>query len=388
MFLFVSKKRIRFNLIILVLLSYVIAYFISIMLSIAIDGFSTRHFASFNNLYAWINGLLITIFMYNIKTKDVSFLKENLPRVYLVLSVFIGLLFISGLVLYNKGYVNIEFPSLIQHFISNFGKYQLLEDSTKIKIVKESYIFNIPVPRFSIMSPYANAYGALGLLIVPFLLFEFTKSKGVKKWLVLILLILTVASVFFSFSRTAIIILLFGLAFYVYSKIERYKRIMLVFIFLSLVFLSLGLIYEIFITILYAREGSSWDRFRLYMYSIEYIFNQNPIIGIGIKPFVDEFNIPVGSHSTYIGAFVKTGILGFSLIVMYMLLLTKKCFEAIRYGDTFLTHISLSLVSLNLWSLTEDIDAPHLVNFLYFLHLGLFLRIIKGSVRKGTEEIP
>lgn len=58
-----------------------------------------------------------------------------------------------------------------------------------------------------------------------------------------------------------------------------------------------------------SRTGSNEARFIVYMRSIEMAWNNSPFIGIGIKYMVDNF-IPYGSHSTYIGIFYKTGIIG------------------------------------------------------------------------------
>ena len=58
----------------------------------------------------------------------------------------------------------------------------------------------------------------------------------------------------------------------------------------------------------YLRGGSNSARFGIYEQSLQKMWSESPIIGIGIKYMLGGF--PYGSHCTYIGLLYKSGILG------------------------------------------------------------------------------
>lgn len=73
-----------------------------------------------------------------------------------------------------------------------------------------------------------------------------------------------------------------------------------------------------FISLFHARAGSNNARFTIYRLSIQAAM-ESPLIGCGIKNMInmgDGYSFPYGSHSTYIGLFYKTGVLG---VLFYML---------------------------------------------------------------------
>lgn len=64
------------------------------------------------------------------------------------------------------------------------------------------------------------------------------------------------------------------------------------------------------------REGSSNARFLAYEYAYQLTMEQNPLIGVGVKPRIDELAIPVGSHSTIFSALVRGGVLGALIAIL------------------------------------------------------------------------
>lgn len=67
------------------------------------------------------------------------------------------------------------------------------------------------------------------------------------------------------------------------------------------------------------REGSSNARFLAYEYAYRVTMERNPLIGVGVKPRIDELAIPVGSHSTVFSSLVRGGVVG-ALIAIFTFL--------------------------------------------------------------------
>jgi len=76
----------------------------------------------------------------------------------------------------------------------------------------------------------------------------------------------------------------------------------------------IAIVFPFIVTLYHMKEGSNAMRMILYKESIDLMMATNPILGIGIKPNIGELtlgaNLPLGSHSTLIGYFFKTGLLG------------------------------------------------------------------------------
>lgn len=76
-----------------------------------------------------------------------------------------------------------------------------------------------------------------------------------------------------------------------------------------------------------ARAGSNHTRIQIYLESIKLAFENSPVWGMGIK-HISETGYPLGSHSTYIGVFYKTGVTGTLLFVCILLEIAKILFSA------------------------------------------------------------
>src|SRR3546814_17562193 len=63
------------------------------------------------------------------------------------------------------------------------------------------------------------------------------------------------------------------------------------------------------------------SRFANYDRTVGRTLDHNPILGLGVKPREQDNHIAVGSHSTFVSAFTKSGTLGLSLVVAYLVLL-------------------------------------------------------------------
>jgi hypothetical protein len=114
--------------------------------------------------------------------------------------------------------------------------------------------------------------------------------------------------------------------------------------------------------------------------AIDETLSSNPAFGLGIKPREEISHIAVGSHSTFVSAFTKGGILGLALVFSYLVIL-----PALRWLRLFMasgglddrTRLQLrALVTLQVtvwaWLTFEDIDAPATAAILIFIYFAVF----------------
>lgn len=118
-----------------------------------------------------------------------------------------------------------------------------------------------------------------------------------------------------------------------------------------------GQILDLVDMILNMRGGSTSTRFAVYERSINKMLSISPVIGLGIKDLIGEA-LPYGSHSTYLGMFYKTGILGGSV---YMIAIVVAAVTAARKkvnsGTGLITKV-VFFALLALWAF-EDVDGTN-----------------------------
>jgi hypothetical protein len=137
------------------------------------------------------------------------------------------------------------------------------------------------------------------------------------------------------------------------------------------------------------RGYSTESRFENYDRAVGRTLDHNPILGLGVKPREQDNHIAVGSHSTFVSSFTKSGTLGLSLVVAYLVLLPAyRWLGAIAgasrrsTGEMAELRILFNLqVALWVWLCFEDIDAPATAAMLIFLAFAL----IEVSLRIGPR---
>jgi O-antigen ligase len=188
-----------------------------------------------------------------------------------------------------------------------------------------------------------------------------------------------------SFSRTAI----FGIVFasvivFVLLNLRKsfFMKVVPVVLIILIVVLILVPPKKIYDTLYDFRKGSSIWRARLYSLTLNQAVKK-PILGHGFKPRTEDFPVPIGSHSTYIGVVYKTGFLGFMVFCLFWGLVLRKWWvqkRAVNEKPAFYNlwiYTGIGLLSGILWMLTEDLDAPPIAAFLFFIVVGLALSLDK-----------
>lgn len=138
---------------------------------------------------------------------------------------------------------------------------------------------------------------------------------------------------------------------------------------------------------------SNATRSLLIQNSINFYWNESPVFGLGIKPIDREIlgglPYPIGSHSTIVGSFVKSGLIGGLLLLLFYISLISKWIKlifqflltSIKFNkDVFYT--SICIMTILIASFFEDIDAYELIP----LYLGMLLYLFREKLNFTNHE--
>ncbi len=331
-----------------------------------------RALASLYNLSIWVMGLLLILGIY--RDRDLE-LKEFL-RSGAFLFWFTLALSLLDIYLYRRARW-LSFPTLLGTF---FNPPQLHSSLVgQFFQAKMHIIGRWPLdflPRVAFYSPYPNAFAGLVFLLWGATLTLYQNER--KIWLQQAVNLAALFLLLLSMSRASFLL---GLGNFIAAELlilpPAGGAILLSLVFLLLFFSVLGIINPVAIFTRIAR-GSTESRLLDYGEALRF-FKESPLFGIGIKPRFLQ-GVPLGSHSTYIGVLLKTGLLGFFTFLAY-------AFSQIRafFKERNLPFLALSLLCMLGWMGFEDIDAPSLTAFLFFVISGLLIRYnLKGGFHEGN----
>lgn len=165
---------------------------------------------------------------------------------------------------------------------------------------------------------------------------------------------------------TLAIVLLGFLAFY---EEKRFLGIKLVLVLLLLPFLLVHLewIYKEVLEIYNLREASNVARNIIYTESINKVLEMNALFGYGISEY-SSVGPWLGSHSSYISFFYKSGLVGSALIFLAFAYFMRKSFQ--QNGKMSLLYF----VALFVFFAYETIDPIMVTVLLFFSSMGLWNR--------------
>ncbi|ODT72396.1 MAG: hypothetical protein ABS75_04635 [Pelagibacterium sp. SCN 63-23] len=146
-----------------------------------------------------------------------------------------------------------------------------------------------------------------------------------------------------------------------------------------------------------AREGSNDARLNTYQYTLEAVLNTNPLLGLGVRPDLDNFFIVVGSHQSFLAALTRGGLIALLLFVIAFLfalpanmmsmmesqvsqLLKSKGLWPAAVATMCLTAASLA------WMLFQDIDAYPIVGTFVFLNIGIMRGLLGGALTVASNQ--
>jgi len=367
------------------LVLFIVLYGVSILVNIR-NIPPSRILASFNNLSFWMMGFILLFVL------DRTFRWEGIKKIILsvhILGFFSSLFCIFGLVLWlftNKFY---QFESVLAGFLPKsflemlYSRAHILYSSLVHTVVGRDRLFDAYVPRVVGFHVYATAFAMASVIFMTMTLIYFLLNKK-QKWILIVLVLECIAFVF-SFSRTAILgIILAGsvVCFLAYHNRKWMRVAVIVCLIAALLFIVVVSPSKMIETASGFRKGSTFWRARLYSITVEQALKK-PILGWGFKPKTEEFQMPIGSHSTYLGVFYRTGCVGFFVFCLFWYYVVKRWWELrktfiLNKGTTYVWIITgTALITGLLWMLTDDLDAPPLTAFLYFILIGIIFGLQK-----------
>lgn len=360
---------------------FIITYVLSVMVNMG-DNSLLRSIASLYNLSFWLMGLAVILVVYHLNDFTSLLKVISGTRVLGIASVIFTLI---ALWLWFLGIKHWEISALIIKMLPgpNFaGSPDIAVDNniwyftTHLTVITSDWFLNRFFPRVTafFLYPTALAAGMAAIIPLTWVYHQYGLKNKKNSWIYIMLFLIPL---FFGLSRTVVIALFLAVLHQVFwDSRKKLLIIWLIFIFFFLLFLNLDTLSQ---GVFAARAGSSNLRFMIYQLTWEEAL-RHPFLGIGVKPRTGLY-APIGSHCTYLGILLKTGFLGliyfllFQFSVYYQWLKLKRILP--EKFIPFWQGLGISFVSLSLWMFTDDLDAPHIVAFLYFIIIGCILWLKK-----------
>ncbi len=378
--------------------SFLLMFIATYLLSLAINSHQFDVFrvvGSVYNLTYWIMGLMLMIVIQNLSVskKDLLYLAKTMRN----FGVIIGILSITTLgFAYIFDYSAIKFNTLLGNIIPFKTESLLLEHMFVATLLDVDWLFGKATPRVSgfFTYPTAMAISVATIMLLSSIYYRFCHVSKIRAALEYGLMLV---ALLFSTSRTVFIGIVLSVLIVTTINISRVKRLAYweivkrTFLLLSLCLVFYLYFLDFMTFVLLSREGSTSFRFSLYLDTIK-IAMDNPVIGIGVKLTDERYYAPIGSHSTYIGALLKTGIIGLLFLLLFKIsiflkwLRTKKNIKGKLYEMTWII-LGISYVTYSLWMITDDIDAPIIATFIYFLICGAILKLDQALKSKKTYRL-
>ncbi|WP_027405945.1 O-antigen ligase family protein [Anaerovibrio sp. RM50] len=238
-----------------------------------------------------------------------------------------------------------------------------------------TYLSEEPTIKFFGLNDFSNInlfYIMLNLMLSLPYLYQKNRSS--------IIGILTITSfeVFLIHSRLGMCIFSVSLLFAFLDTIMRkYKNILLLMIALfgiMIVIVAYKEFNELFTSsIVYGNEDSTLYRIDLLTTSVIKAWDVSPLWGMGIKEVfrpMEDFIAYLGSHSTYVGFFYKTGFLG---AVLGLFIYIRMNYMVIKesFKNQNVRMMLLFLISFIILFAIEDVDGTNWSMFIYFTVLSI-----------------
>lgn len=338
-----------------------------------------RALASVYNLSVWCIAVVMVLVGRN-AAYETSL--RSLVRASTWLVLFVSIASGIGLLAWMSGIGTLSYTSLAGHVWSSdqpaVDSVNLLAANSRLTLVTEDWLLNSLLPRTTVLAPYPVALAGLLLSCLPLVLATIFRP-GWPAPLRAVVGVLGLAALALTLSRMACIAIF--CAWILVEAVARFGPMivsMVSLLLVSLLFVPFEVVLE---SVFWLREGSTLSRIELYAFGVDLAANTAPMFGLGVKPRIPLFEIPVGSHSTYLGAFVKTGVIGAAAVIAIAVRIGFCALRAAATSYDRLTRaLAVSAVAMLVWMSTEDIDAPVLVAFVFWFQVGL----IEGALRRRT----
>ncbi|MCK6622841.1 MAG: O-antigen ligase family protein [Calditrichaceae bacterium] len=232
-------------------------------------------------------------------------------------------------------------------------------------------------------APLIPDYGGSGLFAFTFLLLKKRMTNSKLTGMDTFLLVLSLVYVLLSRTRSGILLLILVVLLYLYYFKNLRAIYIYLFIMITLVVNFLNVEGDIFTFLVRETRSLSTLSNRLNMWSAALgLFEQRPFTGVGYLGFRSYYDI-LGfgdSHNSYIEILVGTGIMGFLLYVMSLVLLLRRYIKNLRINEFYPMLAFFSLVILLILSFAATaIAVPGMTYFLLITILIYSLTLIKRA---------
>lgn len=337
------------NKIFILICMYSVVHMFSILINALLGDYElSRIAAAVNTAVIWIGAALLYEYYRTTKIDvkaflRICFLNENIMLMLLVLYLFLA---------YIKKIQSFTMPVINTVF----------------------YGYDWPLYRFWGLLEYPTLVGGFSLLTTPFAcLYLWIKTK---KFLGVILYYLcSFLPVYFAFSRNGYVlyfailcVCLFVIFIYTVRKHEAYTVCVIsagaMVACIPVIFSVLAGILD---KLLSMRDGSSTTRGAIYEASLQ-AFYENPLLGRGIKE-LNEINLPLGSHCSYIGYLYKTGVLGTVCILLVFAYIAVNVWK--NNKGIYHKLMCIFLYGMLAYCIFEDLDGANWLVCLFFAVAGI-----------------
>lgn len=330
---------------------YSLFHLFSIIVNSLNDVELSRIIAAINTSLLWLFGSIIFSYL---KTEKID--KEQIDKLMyhnMLILIFLGIIMV---LIKDTSY-------------SNFSIFSR-------KLIGTDWLFGEQSQRFMAFMEYSNLVVLLYFIALPFSLSYVQQKKG--KIFQLVFLILSMLPPILTNSRMGIILvaICFIAIFPQITSTNSKTKILFILYFGMILTILIFFFHQDLITkitkIITSRQDSTSMRSLIYKTSIEKTLTQSPFIGSGIKEYFNDY--PLGSHSTFIGIFYKTGIIG-SLIALVGFIRIYKKILSIKIKDNI--QYSISFLCLLIMLCIEDLDGANWLIILFFITIGIYIYQIK-----------
>lgn len=395
MLLLLNLKKIRFeNKKILWATIFIVIFCCSNMIAIINNplNFPKNEFVSaVYHLSYWVSGIIIINILVN---TNISYKSVNyIMRAMYILAIIQVIILIISIIQWELGYRWTSNTALIYKLLPEKLQNVFLNEVMTLNIAIEDPILNNVYYRFNGFYVYPVAAGIASFyLLVQSDFTDFYKRNKSKANIIInrTLKIFTgvglAICIITSRSRMVYVSIIIGLLLtiliLVWNK-RTYKKIIVFMFLMSIIVCILCIKLDLVSMLLNSRPNSSSDRFMQYKYALDTIA-EYPLFGVGDKFKVSDIYLMIGSHSTYLSALVRSGIIGVVSILSFILItvlqiLENKNYITNRKSKKIWFNTSWLFITSIIWMFTEEIDWPQIVAFLFFINIAVIYSFNKYS---------
>lgn len=372
LFLFAAKKNLhvarRYPAFVFFFFGFCLLHSLSIFVNFCSGNYPTeRILAAINTNLIWYVALAAFILIYSAQKTDRRILGKY---------ALINLLILFGVYLFAR--------------ITGILKINYLLDSRSLwdtDFINEEFTL-----RFCGLFEYSTLVSYFTVLMLP-IAYCYLHEKRHGIFLILLLCALCYVPVISSNSRMGMMMLAVeSVAIVLFAIHSRYKnRAVLFELFLALSATVLLLVFapKIFAMIdsmIWMRAESTNTRLALYMESISIAWKNSPFIGMGIKDWFGV--IPLGSHSTYVGVFYKTGLFGCAFFLLALFGMVAEQLRAVKRKNSPFAKLNFICTLIFLvMLLTEDLDGVNWLIVLFFVGEAMNVQRIEQGETKCVQMV-